>query len=321
MFFSKLSSLAASIPLAKADFVRTYEEADAVRIELELLIERKKRLRGLLVRAMVGDEPEYRPPPLAAHGAQRTPPSLHPSSAAVADPAIAAALRRVHRESVLPRDSRLSRLPGDAALAPTTATSAMRDHPPGTVPVPDPARASSSDPTRGSDGADEPTASLPPMRRIEASAESLDSVSARSSVPRRLSDASLAAAMDSLRHSLHSDPSSSTAAASAGSQTAPPRVPRHPHVTLELDPHRVAEVGAEIRKIDDFAHSVSARWKAAVWRHTMASTRLEELLEARDALTDQIAVLMSQVEAEKEERCVRAWLKLCDAVDETTVAL
>lgn len=83
----------------------------------------------------------------------------------------------------------------------------------------------------------------------------------------------------------------------------------------------VTRASSAISALDSDVRVASARWQVAVWRHTMADTRLEELSQARAALQDQLLTLETASVAAQEAAILVAWREQCAlAIREATAA-
>ena len=72
----------------------------------------------------------------------------------------------------------------------------------------------------------------------------------------------------------------------------------------------IKRFSASLAALDSAVHEASQAWKVAVWEATMASTRLEELEQARDALGAQLVDVTSDTEARRNALLVATWRAL-----------
>lgn len=72
----------------------------------------------------------------------------------------------------------------------------------------------------------------------------------------------------------------------------------------------VKRFSAQIASLDSAVHESSGVWKRRVWESTLASTRLQELTDARDALSKQLVAVTSETEARRAALLGRVWRAL-----------
>jgi hypothetical protein len=72
----------------------------------------------------------------------------------------------------------------------------------------------------------------------------------------------------------------------------------------------LARYSALLSSLDARVKDASATWRAALWEHTLADTRLSELQAAQSALMDQLVAVMIGAEADKAELRARMWRAL-----------
>ena len=101
--------------------------------------------------------------------------------------------------------------------------------------------------------------------------------------------------------------SAAAAAAASASASAPLGSPPAPHSTSVA---AIKKFSASLAALDNSVHEASQAWKLSVWEATMASTRLEELQEARNALSAQLVDVTSDTEARRNALLVATWKAL-----------
>jgi hypothetical protein len=72
----------------------------------------------------------------------------------------------------------------------------------------------------------------------------------------------------------------------------------------------IKRASATLAQLDSAMHEASQAWKLCVWEATMASTRLEELLGARNALSAQLVDVTAETEARRNALLLATWRAL-----------
>jgi hypothetical protein len=79
-----------------------------------------------------------------------------------------------------------------------------------------------------------------------------------------------------------------------------------------VNPALLRRYGSLLSAMDGRVKEASAAWKKCVWEHTLATTRLDELRAARDALMAQLVALTGQAEARNYAAARQLWMALAE---------
>lgn len=96
-------------------------------------------------------------------------------------------------------------------------------------------------------------------------------------------------------------------AAEAGAGAAVQRT-----IVPRVDGELMKAFSAKLGATDERLRPALARWRAALWKHTLARTALEELDLAKQRFSEQIVALTAAVEREKERRMLEVWRSMGD---------